>query len=87
MLLERMILKRIIFASSSAIFGDLDILPKAEDMRCNPISPYGVSKLAYESYMQAFHKVYDLDTVNLRYLMCMALAKEILPIVVLSQFG
>jgi len=59
--------RRVIFASSSAVYGDIPALPKMETMRPMPISPYAVSKLAGEAYMQAFYYCYGLDTVSLRY--------------------
>ncbi|MCC6904320.1 MAG: SDR family oxidoreductase [Anaerolineae bacterium] len=60
--------KRVVFASSSSIYGDQDEeSAKVETMRSYPISPYGVSKLAAEAYCQAFHIVYGLETVSLRY--------------------
>jgi nucleoside-diphosphate-sugar epimerase len=58
---------KIIFASSSSVYGDTPTLPKKENMPRIPISPYGVSKLAGEGYMQAFHQVYGMKTVSLRY--------------------
>jgi len=58
---------KIIYASSSSVYGDTKTLPKREDMPRVPISPYGVSKLACEGYMQVFHKVYGVKTVGLRY--------------------
>ncbi|MBY9007018.1 MAG: SDR family oxidoreductase [Candidatus Lokiarchaeota archaeon] len=60
-------IEKIVFASSAAIYGDDPNLPKKEDMRCLPISPYGVSKLAGEAYMQSYHHVYGLKTTTLRY--------------------
>lgn len=59
--------EKIIFASSSSVYGDTPTLPKKENMRRVPISPYGVAKLACESYMQVFHHVYGLKTTTLRY--------------------
>ncbi len=59
--------KRVIFASSSAVYGDTPALPKTETMRPMPMSPYAVSKLAGETYMQAFYHSYGLETVSLRY--------------------
>jgi UDP-N-acetylglucosamine/UDP-N-acetyl-alpha-D-glucosaminouronate 4-epimerase len=59
--------KRIVFAASSSAYGDTPTLPKREDMPSNPISPYAVSKLAGELYMQSFWRVYGLETVCLRY--------------------
>ena len=59
--------KRFIYASSAAIYGDTPPPQKREDMTPNPISPYGVSKFAAENYVKLFHKVYGLETVSLRY--------------------
>ncbi|MHA1436471.1 MAG: SDR family oxidoreductase [Promethearchaeota archaeon] len=59
--------EKLIFASSSSVYGDTPTLPKKEDMKRIPISPYGVSKLACEAYMQAFYHVYGIKTTSLRY--------------------
>ncbi len=59
--------KRVVFASSSSIYGDSERLPKQEDMTPNPLSPYAVSKLAGEKYCQVFARIYHLHTVALRY--------------------
>jgi UDP-glucose 4-epimerase len=59
--------KRLVCASSSSIYGANPVLPKSEDLRPMPISPYAVSKLAQEQYCLAFHQVYGLETVALRY--------------------
>ncbi len=59
--------KRVVYASSSSLYGDTPTLPKREDMAPNPISPYAVSKLAAEHYMAAFYRTYGLETVSLRY--------------------
>lgn len=59
--------KRIVYASSSSVYGDLDVLPKTEDMLPKPLSPYAVSKLAGEKYCQVFTKLYGLETVVFRY--------------------
>ena len=59
--------KRVVYASSSSLYGDTPTLPKREDMVPNPISPYAVSKLAGEYYMTSFYRVYGLETVSLRY--------------------
>lgn len=59
--------RRIIYASSSSVYGDSSTLPKHEGMSPAPISPYAVSKLAGEEYCQVFWKVYGLETVCLRY--------------------
>lgn len=59
--------KRVVYASSSSIYGDTPTLPKHEDMPANPISPYAVSKYAGELYAQSFSRVLGLETVSLRY--------------------
>ena len=59
--------KRVVFASSSSIYGDTPELPKHERMNPNPLSPYAVSKLAGEKYCNVFFSVYGLETVALRY--------------------
>ena len=59
--------RRVVFASSSAIYGDSPTLPKHEAMPPQPISPYGVSKLVGELYGSVFHRIYGLDFVALRY--------------------
>ncbi|MCK4394582.1 SDR family oxidoreductase, partial [Candidatus Bipolaricaulota bacterium] len=59
--------KRVVYASSSSIYGDSPVLPKKETMAPDPRSPYAVSKLAGELYCQVFHRVYGLETVCLRY--------------------
>lgn len=59
--------KKVVFASSSSVYGDTPTLPKREDMIPNPLSPYAVSKLAGEYYCQVFQQVYGLSTICLRY--------------------
>jgi UDP-glucose 4-epimerase len=59
--------KRVIYASSSSIYGDNEALPKKEDMPVNPLSPYALSKYTGERYCQIFTKIYGLETVCLRY--------------------
>lgn len=59
--------QRFVYSSSSSVYGDTETLPKREDMKTIPISPYGVSKLAAENYCRTFAKVYGLRTVSLRY--------------------
>ncbi|MBN1976914.1 MAG: SDR family oxidoreductase [Anaerolineae bacterium] len=59
--------KRVVFASSCAIYGDNDDLPLAETALPRPLSPYAASKLAGETYCQVFSSAYDLPTVCLRY--------------------
>jgi nucleoside-diphosphate-sugar epimerase len=59
--------KRVVFAGSSAIYGETPTLPKVETMTPDPISPYGVAKLVDELYGQVFGRVYGLENVSLRY--------------------
>ncbi len=59
--------KRVVYASSSSIYGDTPTLPKRENMPSNPISPYAVSKYAGELYAKSFHNLLGLETVCLRY--------------------
>jgi nucleoside-diphosphate-sugar epimerase len=59
--------RRVVYAGSSAAYGDTPTLPKREDMLPNPISPYAVAKLAGEHYLHVFTRVYGLETVVLRY--------------------
>jgi len=59
--------KRLVYASSSSVYGDTPTLPKREDLTPSPVSPYAVSKLAAEHYCRVFSKLYGLETVSLRY--------------------
>lgn len=59
--------RRVVFASSSAIYGDDPEQPKRETMKPCPISPYGLHKLTIEYYLRLFHRLYGLETVALRY--------------------
>ena len=59
--------KRVVFASSSSVYGDSETLPKHEEMTPNPLSPYAVSKLVGEHYCRVFSRAYGLETVALRY--------------------
>jgi len=59
--------KKVIYASSSSVYGDTPTLPKKEDMTPSPLSPYAVSKLTAEYYCEIFTRIYDLPTVSLRY--------------------
>jgi UDP-glucose 4-epimerase len=58
--------RRVVFASSSSVYGASAVLPKTESDQPLPISPYGVSKVAAEHYCRAFTTVYGLETVSLR---------------------
>jgi nucleoside-diphosphate-sugar epimerase len=59
--------RRVVFASSSSIYGANPELPKREDLLPLPMSPYAVAKLAGEGYCRSFHEVFGLETVALRY--------------------
>ncbi|MEM4755965.1 MAG: SDR family oxidoreductase [Candidatus Woesearchaeota archaeon] len=59
--------KRFVYASSSSVYGDTEVLPKHEQLPPNPKSPYAVSKLTGEYYTQLFYHLYGLETVCLRY--------------------
>ena len=60
-------IKRIVYASSSSIYGNTPTLPKVETITPNPLSPYAVQKLAAEHYFRIFYEIYGLETVSLRY--------------------
>ena len=60
-------IRRVVFASSSSVYGNSDELPRVETQSPDPISPYGVSKLAAERYCVSFARVYPIETVALRY--------------------
>ena len=59
--------RRVVFAASSAAYGETPVLPKREDMAPMPMSPYAVTKLAAEQYLAVFSMIYGLETCNLRY--------------------
>ncbi len=59
--------RRVVYAASSSAYGDQPTLPKVEDMRPDPLSPYAVAKLVGEYYCRVFTHVYGLETVALRY--------------------
>ena len=58
---------RVVYASSSSVYGDAPTLPLSEDARCEPVSPYGVSKLAAEHLGVLYHRNFGLPVVSLRY--------------------
>ena len=60
-------IKRVVCASSSSAYGDTPTLPKNENMKPNPLSPYAVTKLVGEYYCRVFFKIYGVETVSLRY--------------------
>lgn len=59
--------KRVVYASSSSVYGDSEELPKVETMTPNPRSPYAVAKLAAEYYCRVFAELHGMTTVSLRY--------------------
>lgn len=59
--------KRFIYASSAAVYGNMPVVRKKENVLLDPTSPYGVSKLAAEKYAKIFYELYGLETVSLRY--------------------
>jgi UDP-glucose 4-epimerase len=59
--------KRLIFASSAAVYGDIKKLPLKENITPNPVSPYGLHKLIGEYYCKLFSNLYNLETICLRY--------------------
>jgi UDP-glucose 4-epimerase len=59
--------KRVIYASSSSIYGDTPTLPKKEEMPPTPLSPYALQKYVGEQYCRLFYELYGLETVSLRY--------------------
>ena len=60
-------IKRVVFAGSSSVYGDTEVLPKTEGMPTNPLSPYALQKLMGEMYLQMFTRLYGLETVTTRY--------------------
>jgi UDP-glucose 4-epimerase len=58
---------KVVLASSSSVYGDVKSRYVSEEMPTNPITPYGVSKLAAEKYCGAFHRAYGIPTISLRY--------------------
>jgi UDP-glucose 4-epimerase len=59
--------KRFIFSSSAAIYGERDRIPLSEDVSPEPVSPYALQKLIGEQYCALFHRLYGLETIALRY--------------------
>lgn len=59
--------RRVIYAASSSAYGNADVAVKTEDLVPQPLSPYAAAKLAGEYYLRAWHNVYGLETVSLRY--------------------
>ena len=59
--------RRVVFASSSSVYGNSGVLPRSEASAPDPISPYAVAKLAAERFCVSFSRVYEIETVALRY--------------------
>jgi UDP-glucose 4-epimerase len=59
--------RRVVFASSAAVYGEDPVMPKRETMLTAPVTPYGVEKMASELYLATFHALYGIETVSLRY--------------------
>jgi UDP-glucose 4-epimerase len=59
--------KKLVFASSTAVYGDVKTLPVTETTSLHPLSPYAASKAAGEAYCQAFHRCYGIGAVSLRF--------------------
>lgn len=59
--------KRLVYASSSSVYGNSPELPRREEMYPSPLSPYSLQKLVGENYCSLFYQLYSLDTVVLRY--------------------
>jgi UDP-N-acetylglucosamine 4-epimerase len=59
--------KRVIYASSSSVYGDTPTLPKHEEMPSHPLSPYALQKYVGEQYCRLFYQLYGLETISLRY--------------------
>jgi UDP-glucuronate 4-epimerase len=58
---------RVVFASSSSVYGEVESYPTPEDARPSPISPYGITKLGCEQLVHAYAKSFELEAVVLRY--------------------
>jgi len=59
--------KRIVYASSSSVYGNAEELPKKEKMQLKPLSPYAVTKISMEYYFDVFNNVYGIESIGLRY--------------------
>ena len=59
--------RRFVYAASSSVYGDTEVLPKSEEMPANPLSPYALQKWVGERYCKLYHELYGLETVSLRY--------------------
>ncbi len=59
--------RRVVYASSSSVYGDTPTLPKREEMPPAPLSPYAISKITGEYYARVYYELFGLETVGLRY--------------------
>lgn len=59
--------KKFVFTSSAAVYGDQDLMPIGEEVHLKPKSPYGLHKMIGEYYTRLYHELYDMETVTLRY--------------------
>jgi len=59
--------RRFVYAASSSVYGDTEVLPKTEEMPPNPLSPYALQKFVGERYCKLYYDLYGLETVSLRY--------------------
>jgi nucleoside-diphosphate-sugar epimerase len=59
--------RRVVYSSSSSVYGNQAQLPLHEEMKPNPLNPYALQKLAAEQYTQLFHHLYGMETIALRY--------------------
>lgn len=59
--------ERVVFSSSSSVYGTPSVVPTPEDHRFDPMSPYALNKAQCEDYLELFHKLYGLNSVSLRY--------------------
>ena len=64
---QRNNIQRVVFASSSSVYGDDEGLPKVEHRTGECLSPYAVSKMAFEKYAKVFYSIHGLETIGLRY--------------------
>ncbi len=60
-------IRKLVYASSSSVYGDTPTLPKKESITPSPLSPYAITKLTGEYYCEVFSDIYKLPTVSLRY--------------------
>ena len=59
--------KRLVFSSSSSVYGDVEEVPTSENCKLNPMSPYAIHKLIGEQYCKLYSELYNIETVSLRY--------------------